>query len=257
MELTKICTKCKKELPATAEYFYRTKNAKCGLNTWCKKCCKSYLKEYYPNYRLNNKEKETERHIKYYEKNKEKIQRYAKEWGIKNRKKIAERSKEWKKNNPEKIRFSNIKGHKKYKKKYPERKRLSDHKYRISKLGKKSHNNIMKKRYAINKNLNFEFTGKDWERCLKYFENKCAYCGKNLEKVTLDHFIPIMKNGEYSRWNLIPSCKPCNSSKGIKDFFDWYIDQNFYSDLREKRILKYLSYSKNKTQKLNLFNEVI
>ncbi len=35
----KICTKCKQEFPATAEYFYADKGyKKCGLKASCKKC---------------------------------------------------------------------------------------------------------------------------------------------------------------------------------------------------------------------------
>jgi hypothetical protein len=33
---TKICTKCKRELPATREYFHKHKGSKDGLNCWCK-----------------------------------------------------------------------------------------------------------------------------------------------------------------------------------------------------------------------------
>ena len=36
----KTCTKCKKEFPATTEFFYKTKNVKCGLISRCKSCHK-------------------------------------------------------------------------------------------------------------------------------------------------------------------------------------------------------------------------
>jgi hypothetical protein len=46
---TKICTKCKKELPATGEYFQRNKDGKFGLRSTCKTCSKDrqslYLQE--------------------------------------------------------------------------------------------------------------------------------------------------------------------------------------------------------------------
>jgi 5-methylcytosine-specific restriction endonuclease McrA len=34
----KICAKCRRELPATAEFFYRSRQAKSGLRSWCKQC---------------------------------------------------------------------------------------------------------------------------------------------------------------------------------------------------------------------------
>ena len=43
---TKICTKCKKELPATTEYFYYAKKSKDGLRSWCKDCWKDYKREH-------------------------------------------------------------------------------------------------------------------------------------------------------------------------------------------------------------------
>ena len=181
-----------------------------------------------------------ERRKEYYEKNKDRLNKVAREWTIKNKDKALENSRRWKKNNPEKVKTNNVRGHKNYREKYPERKKLADH-----------------KRNAIIRKLNFGFTDKDWNDCLYYFDNKCAYCGRKLGKPTLEHFIPVIKNGELSRWNVIPACKSCNSSKRNKDFFDWYVNQDFYNEIREKRILKYLNYSKNKIQKLSLFNEVI
>ncbi len=39
---TKTCTRCNKELPATLEYFYKDRRAKCGLQSYCKVCDKVY-----------------------------------------------------------------------------------------------------------------------------------------------------------------------------------------------------------------------
>jgi hypothetical protein len=35
--LSKICTKCKKELPATEEFFFKGRG-KCGFQAWCRTC---------------------------------------------------------------------------------------------------------------------------------------------------------------------------------------------------------------------------
>ncbi len=34
----KVCTKCKREFPATEQYYYRDKYQHCGWSCWCKKC---------------------------------------------------------------------------------------------------------------------------------------------------------------------------------------------------------------------------
>lgn len=45
MEKTSICSKCKKELPMTEEYFYKDKSKKTGFGSSCKECIKQYNKE--------------------------------------------------------------------------------------------------------------------------------------------------------------------------------------------------------------------
>jgi len=68
----------------------------------------------------------------------------------------------------------------------------------------------------------------------KLYNNRCYYCGITLElandfkgnklptnAVTLDHIIPISKNGTHELENLVPSCHHCNhikSSYSIKNF---------------------------------------
>lgn len=48
----KICSKCERELLATAEYFYRHKDGKYGLTSICKEC----MREYNINWRISRGE---------------------------------------------------------------------------------------------------------------------------------------------------------------------------------------------------------
>lgn len=60
--ITKKCTGCKKDLPATAEYFAgRTDKKKPTLQSRCRKCHKEYRREHY----LQNKEKYIRKANKY------------------------------------------------------------------------------------------------------------------------------------------------------------------------------------------------
>jgi len=43
----------------------------------------------------------------------------------------------------------------------------------------------------------------------------CFYCGSE-ERLTLDHFIPLIRGGATARGNIVIACKACNSSKGTK-----------------------------------------
>ena len=54
---------------------------------------------------------------------------------------------------------------------------------------------------------------------LERFGGKCAYCGAPHEH--WDHVVPISRGGEHSIRNLLPSCAPCNLSKGAKTIEEW------------------------------------
>ena len=43
---------------------------------------------------------------------------------------------------------------------------------------------------------------------------KCAYCGNNHGKLTLDHIIPKSRGGQTTFENCVSSCKICNGRKG-------------------------------------------
>lgn len=88
------------------------------------------------------------------------------------------------------------------------------------------------------------YTSIQWEFCKAYFNNRCAYCGEDKE-LTMEHFIPVSKGGEYIKTNILPACINCNCSKRNKDFFDWYLKQSFYSEIRESALLQYLNVSKD------------
>ncbi len=45
---------------------------------------------------------------------------------------------------------------------------------------------------------------------------KCAYCGTDKFKLTIDHIIPKARGGKTTFENCVASCKACNNSKGSK-----------------------------------------
>ena len=67
--LTKVCTKCGEELPATAEFFHKNKNGKYGLRGDCKNC----IKQYKAQYRQENAEEIKQYKAQYYQENAEEI----------------------------------------------------------------------------------------------------------------------------------------------------------------------------------------
>jgi hypothetical protein len=55
---------------------------------------------------------------------------------------------------------------------------------------------------------------------LALFDGKCAYCDTATAD-TWDHMVPVSKGGRTTPGNIVPACRPCNSSKGDSDLADW------------------------------------
>lgn len=60
---------------------------------------------------------------------------------------------------------------------------------------------------------------------------KCYFCGKYITEktTTLDHLIPIYRNGDWSRENLAATCTQCNNDKGNmteEEFVGWRKENN-------------------------------
>ncbi len=99
---TRVCTKCGEEKPETAEYFYRAKTYRGGLNTMCKVCWIKYARKW----RAENPEKQRESVRRWQAKNPEKNMEAARRWRAENPEKEMERKRRWKAENPEKQRES-------------------------------------------------------------------------------------------------------------------------------------------------------
>lgn len=210
---TKICTRCKRELPATKDYFYAKKMGKYDLDSRCKQCVYKYAQE--------NKERESERKRKWYEKNKELCKERAKNHYYSNHQQQLDLRRKYREKNKKTIKEQIKEHYEKNKQDYIMRAR-------------KRHHEI--------KGLPATLTQKQWGKCKDYFDNKCAYCGKEVGKLQKEHFISIQKGGEFTINNIIPSCISCNNSKSDRDFFEWYPKKDFYSKEREEKIFNYLNY---------------
>ena len=72
---------------------------------------------------------------------------------------------------------------------------------------------------------------------LQIKEGQCAYClGECTGK---DHLKPLVRNGMPTGYitsikNLVPCCSSCNSSKGAKEFSQWYLSSENIIRLRSK-----------------------
>lgn len=253
---TKTCSKCGQELPATIEYFYKDKHCRYGVSSICKQCqghpygvfrdcatdgfkmctvCKERIPkttEYFHSGGRNALKSACKKCTA--QAAKEKCQKNGEARRERNRayyaKKYLENGAYW------------------------EKMKVRAEQWRLAHKGtaKFKANNIKRAhvRKARQAQLPATMTRAAWESCKKYFNRSCAYCGKPLERLTQDHFIPLARGGEYTAENIIPACGSCNSSKNSSDPFCWYPRQPFYDTKRWTKITKYLGYKEN-TQQLS------
>ena len=63
--------------------------------------------------------------------------------------------------------------------------------------------------------LDAYFTLDDWNKILKESNNCCVRCGASIN-LTIDHIIPLSKDGTNFPNNLQPLCRSCNAKKSNK-----------------------------------------
>lgn len=273
----KYCTKCL-ELKLFND-FAKSSKEKDGYVQVCKKCRHKYYKDNFEHfaqkgreYNQINKEEKQQYKAEYYLKNKERLSKEQKEYYELNKQQIMDRQRDYYFENKEAIQAYKKEHNKMYAPKYADIRRnryFENHEANLKKRNQYRIDNAEKikasrrtehgkelmryhkqKRKSLKKQLPANYGINEWNSCKAHFDNQCAYCGE-VKPLEQEHFIPLTKSGEYTINNIICACRNCNSSKGNKDFFEWYPKRKSYSKQREQKILKYLNYN-NKTQQLAL-----
>jgi hypothetical protein len=260
MQNEKMCSTCGETKPATLEYFFKTSKPQNGLSARCKVCCSVIKRKWYQ----QNKETINEKHREWYQQNKEHAKEYSKKYSeahkteiknyyqtkyYKNKEGYLKKAKKYREENKEHCRVRSKKYREKNSEKILAKANMwrKTHKEKVSESAKAS----CQKRRTAKEGLQATLTVQQWNNIVKHFGSKCAYCGKE-KKLHQEHFVALIKGGEYTHNNIVPACHSCNSGKKDRDFFKWYPQQKFYSKSREKKILSFLHYSNN-IQQLSLF----
>lgn len=87
-----------------------------------------------------------------------------------------------------------------------------------------------------------EITLEDWKQCLVFFRGSCAYCGRAASrsvKLSKDHVVAMVQGGLTTKYNIVPACISCNSSKQGDNLEKWYYGQRCFSDERLCRIYEW------------------
>ena len=101
------------------------------------------------------------------------------------------------------------------------------------------------------RNAQGSYTIEQWNECIKFFGGVCAYSSEEFgedvsEKITVEHIIPISKNGTNFIWNIIPVKFKYNSSRNNELLKKWYKKQPFYSEKRLDLIRQWKKYARKK-----------
>ncbi|MCW2904686.1 MAG: hypothetical protein JWO67_6951 [Streptosporangiaceae bacterium] len=62
---------------------------------------------------------------------------------------------------------------------------------------------------------------RDWQRLVRRYGGRCAYCSAPVEKPDLDHVVPIARGGRHAIGNVLPACPPCNARKQAQLLSVW------------------------------------
>ena len=68
------------------------------------------------------------------------------------------------------------------------------------------------------------FTEQDWTNILLEQNNRCIYCEQQFNDVlppTIDHKLPLSREGPHDKDNIVAACKPCNGKKWTKTYEEY------------------------------------
>jgi len=190
------CLKCDRTLPLTS--FIKNKTAKSGYGSKCKECKRAENLIYYHSdeYReYSKKRRQTQQYKDYWKEYMQSPKGKAafSKSNIKFRK--TDRYQEW---------FAQYK--------QSEKGKARDEKYRKSDKCKATYLRHTYKRRGLSKDLPSTLTSIEWEEIKKKYKYRCVYCGEK-KPLTRDHLIPLSKGGGFTKENIVPACKRCNSIK--------------------------------------------
>lgn len=98
---------------------------------------------------------------------------------------------------------------------------------------------VLQRRRARQANVVNDFTIGQWNECVAHFDGACAYCG-DASPLAQEHVVPVASQGGYTRSNIVPACKTCNSSKNAREMSEWFRAQPFFDKSRLDMINQYL-----------------
>lgn len=225
-DTTKVCSKCKRELLATPEYFTWDKKQDRPAS-WCHECNRASVKRWRDahleesrakalqwqrdnpdkvnersrRYRANNPEKRRETVSRYAETNAEKIREKDRRYRAECADKVRESNRHWVVRNRDKVNATARRYQARNREKAYERNRI---------------------RRARELNAPGTFTKADLDLQYQSQNGLCWWCGKQLNgEYHADHMIPLARGGTNWPNNIVCACPSCNLQKHDKLPHEW------------------------------------
>lgn len=218
----KHCKTCDRWLIASTMNFHKDKSKKSGLKTQCKDCCLANKKA---------KEKPKKKKIPLtLEEQKKKKSEYDKTRSV-YKKQFYQEHKDYFKNYYQNNKEDILQRRKQHYKDNPE--------YYFNKN--------QKRRNRLEESHGKGYVKEQWYEMMEFFNWCCAYSGESLYKNrSIDHIIPVTKNGRDDIWNFVPMVSNYNSCKHNSMPLEWYKQQDYYSEERLQKIVEWQMYAYDK-----------
>lgn len=198
---TKVCSSCNQSKPLSE--FHKHRGTRDGLSGTCKVCACA-------------------RTAAWMKAHPEQQKKNARSAYLRNRDEYIQRASQWKNDNPAKRRSISATWSRNNRARLAvaQRRRRQNNLDAYRAVGRRAAA-IRRERELLNDQstpISLEW----WQTLFEIIETKaCVYCGRAPVALTMDHFIPVTKGGKTEIGNLIPCCKPCNSSKSNHDPEEW------------------------------------
>lgn len=192
MNAMRTCSKCRRELPATSEFFYRDRG---GLRSICK-CC--HIADVCDRQRTSARFGEYQRI--YAHENADRKNAAAKAWCAANPERKAANNLAWRRRNPE------------YEREMKRAYRAAN-RDKVRLLGRQVANTRRARKAGLS------VSKADYQDILTEFGMTCHICGEAIETMSdlhFDHVIPLASGGQHSKDNIRPSHAICNQRKGTR-----------------------------------------
>ncbi len=128
--------------------------------------------------------------------------------------------KRWRLENPELAKLLSREQARVYRQRHPEKMKAATDRWILNNPHKVAEKQRRRKSRLLGLNAP-GVTPDEWKTICEEFDHRCAYCLNPASH--MDHVIPLAQGGFHEPGNVVPACKPCNSSKGAKSLPIWLI----------------------------------